>query len=90
MIMSEMDTIPKIELPIPPSEPGVDIWDRVQNAWKAVYAGLLAAVTALGAILVGDETFADVTSGQWTAIVVAFLLGLGGTYAITNKKLPGQ
>jgi hypothetical protein len=90
--MSEMDTIPKIELelPPPPGPPPVDVWDRVQNAWKAVYAGLLAAVSVLGGILVGDETFADVTSGQWTAVVVAFLLGVGGTYAITNKKLPGQ
>jgi len=58
---------------------------KVEEMAKAIYAAILAALMTLGGILVGDATWDDITSGQWTAVAVAFLLGLGGTWAIPNR-----
>lgn len=58
---------------------------------KAIYAGVVAALFALGVVLVGDMSFADVTDGQWVTIVLAGLTTGGGTHQIRNraqKKAP--
>lgn len=51
---------------------------------KAFYAGLIAALGSLSAIMVGDFSFADVTAGQWVTIVLAGLVAFGGVAKITN------
>lgn len=61
--------------------------------YKAVAAGTLSGLIALGSSLVtalqGDGvTFGDVTDGQWVASVVAALIAVaatgGVTYAVRN------
>jgi hypothetical protein len=54
------------------------------KAAKAIYAAIVAALGALGAVLVGDVGFADVTAGQWVAVVLAGLVAGGGVYGIRN------
>lgn len=55
------------------------------KAAKAVYAAAVAALSGLVTVLVGDAGFGDVTDGQWVTIVLAALVGFGGTYGIANK-----
>lgn len=54
--------------------------------YKAVYAALIAALSGLVTVLVGDIGFADLTSGQWVTIVLAALVAGGGTYGISNQS----
>ena len=57
----------------------------VAQAAKAVYAGAIAGLGALAAVLVGDADFSAVTAGQWVAIVTAALVAGGGTYGLANR-----
>lgn len=52
---------------------------------KAVYAGLVAGLGALAAVLVGDVGFTDVTAGQWVTVALAALVAGGGVYGIPNR-----
>jgi hypothetical protein len=52
---------------------------------KAVYAGLVAGLGALAAIMVGDVGLGDVSDGQWVATVLAALVAAGGVYGIPNR-----
>ena len=52
---------------------------------KAIYAALVAALSGLVTVLVGDIGFSDLTNGQWVTIVLAALVAFGGTYGIPNK-----
>lgn len=52
---------------------------------KALYAAVVAALSGLVTVLVGDAGFGDLTAGQWVTIVLAGLVAGGGTYGITNK-----
>ncbi len=61
-----------------------DVVLEIRRIAKAVYAGLFAGLVALAAVFVGDYSFDDVTAAQWIAVVIAFLGGFGGTYAIKN------
>lgn len=54
------------------------------QAAKAIYAAIVAALSGLVTVLVGDTAFADLTAGQWVTIVLAALIAFGGTYGITN------
>ncbi len=52
--------------------------------YKAVYSALIAALSGLVTVLVGDTGFGDLTAGQWVTIVLAALIAGGGTYGISN------
>lgn len=52
---------------------------------KALYAAVVAALSGLVTVLVGDAGFGDLTAGQWVTIVLAGLVAGGGVYGITNK-----
>lgn len=49
---------------------------------KAVYAAAVAGLGALGALLVNDTGFGDITAGQWVFVVLTTLLAFGGVYAL--------
>ena len=51
---------------------------------KALYSAIVAALSGLVTVLVGDAGFGDLTAGQWVTIVLAALIAGGGTYGITN------
>lgn len=57
---------------------------KLAQAAKAVYAAAIAGLGSLGAVLVGNASFGDVTAGQWVAIVLAALIAGGGVYGIRN------
>ena len=52
---------------------------------KALYAALVAALSGLVTVLVGDTGFADLSAGQWVTIALAALVAGGGVAGITNK-----
>ena len=54
------------------------------TAAKAIYSAVIAALSGLVTVLVGDIGFTDLTAGQWVTIVLAALIAFGGTYSITN------
>ena len=56
----------------------------VRQAAKAIYGGLVAALSGLSAVLVGGASFGQVTAGQWVSIVLAGLIAGGGVYGLTN------
>jgi len=53
--------------------------------YKAVYAAVIAALSGLVTVLVGDIGFGDLSSGQWVTIVLAALVAGGGTWGISNQ-----
>jgi hypothetical protein len=55
---------------------------------KAIYAGAIAGLGSLAAVLVGDVGFDAVTAGQWVTIVLAALVSAGGVYGISNAPKP--
>lgn len=59
---------------------------RVLGAAKAVASGLIAGGASLGAALSDGGGFNSVTAGEWVATGVAFLVGLGVTYAVPNRQ----
>lgn len=52
---------------------------------KAVIAALVAGLGSLGAVLVDDKSLGDVTTGQWVVVASAFLVALGGVFAVANE-----
>lgn len=58
----------------------------VLGALKAFYAALIAALSGLVTVLVGDMGFGDLTAGQWVTIALAALVAFGGTYGISNRS----
>lgn len=63
---------------------------------KAIVGGILSAIlaglTALASVLVGNDTLHSVTTGQWVAIIIAVLATgssvFGGVWAVTNNPAP--
>jgi ribonucleotide monophosphatase NagD (HAD superfamily) len=53
--------------------------------YKAIYAAVIAALSGLVTVLVGDIGFSDLTAGQWVTIALAALVAGGGTYGISNQ-----
>lgn len=53
---------------------------------KAIYAGVLAGLTGLGTVLVGDTGLGDLTAGQWVVIATGVLIAGGGVYGIRNAQ----
>ena len=60
----------------------------VQWIAKALYAGAVAFLGAVAAILVGDVGFADITAGQWVTIALATVLAVGGVFGLKNGPKP--
>jgi hypothetical protein len=56
------------------------------QAAKAIYAGIVAGLGALAAVLVGDVGLSDVTAGQWVTVALAALIAFGGVYGIRNAE----
>ena len=56
---------------------------------KAIYSAIVAALSGLVTVLVGDAGFGDLTAGQWVTIVLAALIAGGGTYGISNTPKGG-
>ena len=57
------------------------------NYAKAVVGAFIAALTALGAVLVvGDVGFGEVTAGQWVTVAIAFLTTFAGVWAVPNRE----
>jgi len=59
---------------------------QAAKAAKAIYATVVAFLSAIGVVLVGDASFSDITSGQWVAAILASVLAGGGVYGITNRQ----
>lgn len=57
----------------------------VGSALKAFYAAVIAGLSGLVTVLVGDTGFTDLSAGQWVTIALAALIAFGGTYGLTNK-----
>lgn len=54
------------------------------KAAKAIYATIIAALTALGGFLVNDTSLGDITAGQWLYVVLAAVIAGSGVYGISN------
>lgn len=55
------------------------------TALKATYAAVVAALSGLVTVLVGDTTFTNLSAGQWVTIALAAVVAFGGTYGLANK-----
>jgi hypothetical protein len=53
---------------------------------KALYAGAVAGLGSLAAVLVGDVGFGDVSAGQWVTVILAGLVAGGGVFGIRNQE----
>ena len=62
-----------------------DVTAFVPTALKALYAAVVAALSGLVTVLVGDVGFTDVSAGQWVTIALAALVSFGGVYGLTNR-----
>lgn len=58
--------------------------DSFKTAPKAIYAGLVTGLASLGALLVNDTEFEDITAGQWVFVVSSALIAFGGVYGLKN------
>lgn len=63
----------------------VTVVGAILKTLKAVYAAIVAALSGLVAVLVGDANLGDVTDAQWLTILLAAVLAFGGVYGITNR-----
>lgn len=57
---------------------------------KAIFAGVVAALTALSTVLVDDASLGDLTDGQWVVVVLGALVAAGGVYALPYKGEAGE
>lgn len=56
----------------------------IKGAAKAFVGAAIAAAGALGLVVTGNETFHDVTTAEWIAVVVGVLAVFGGVYRTKN------
>ena len=54
----------------------------IPYAIKAVYAGAIAFIGGVAAIVVGDATIGTITDGQWVVIVLATVVAIGGVLGL--------
>jgi len=57
----------------------------IAQAVKAIYAGVVAGLGALAALLVNDTAIGAITAGQWVTVALATLIAGGGVYRLRNK-----
>lgn len=54
------------------------------KAWvAAIWGALTGGLSSLAVVLVGNATLADLSQGQWLAIIVAAVAGFGGGFGLT-------
>lgn len=53
---------------------------------KAIFAGLIAGLGSLSAVLVDEANISDLTDGQWVVVVLSTLVAFGGVYGIRNTE----
>lgn len=58
----------------------------ISKAAKAIYAGVVAVLGSLAAVLVGDVGIGDLSAGQVVTIILAGVLAVGGVYGIRNAE----
>lgn len=58
----------------------------IAKAAKAIYAGVVAVLGSLAAVLVGDVGIGDLSAGQVVTIILAGVLAVGGVYGIRNAE----
>ena len=57
----------------------------VRKSIKAVYAGLVAAISGL-ILVTMDGGFSSVTTNQYLVIGLSVVVAAGGVYGLTNKS----
>ncbi len=65
--------------------PIAPIVNEIRKVWKALYAGVVAFLTGVISITVGDVTFTEIVTNQWFVIALAVVVAVGGVWKITNK-----
>ncbi len=55
---------------------------------KGVYAAALAFLTGLSTMLVGNEPFSDITSGQWVLLCAWTLAAFGSVWGLAGWAGP--
>jgi hypothetical protein len=58
---------------------------RLGKLGKAIYAGLVAGLGSLLAVVVGNVSLGDVTDGQWLTALLLGLLAGGGVYHLPYR-----
>jgi hypothetical protein len=53
---------------------------------KAIFAGIIAGLSAVAAVLVDNASIGDLTDGQWVTVVLASLVAFGGVAGIKNAE----
>lgn len=62
--------------------------ETLSKVLKGGYSALVSSLGSLAAIMTGSVEFGDVTDGQWVAIVLAGLVGFGGTFGLAGWSGP--
>ncbi|MGH7790763.1 MAG: hypothetical protein ACREOB_00470 [Thermodesulfobacteriota bacterium] len=52
---------------------------------KAIYGAVLAFLSSIATVLIGDVTLGQVTQGQWLTAAIAGLVTGGGIFGVANK-----
>jgi hypothetical protein len=61
---------------------------RTRQAANAAWAAAVAGLAALSASLIGSESLAQVTAGQWIAVALGALIAGGSVYGFTTADTP--
>lgn len=69
----------------------MSVLDQLAGISKALLAALIAAATALLAIMsAANESFGQVTGSQWVQVALAGMIALAGVYAVPMKSPPSE
>lgn len=55
---------------------------------SAAFAGVVAFLGALAAVLTGELGFSDITEGQWVVAILAGLTAAGGGFGLIANHVP--
>jgi hypothetical protein len=58
----------------------------IGQSLRAFFAAVVAALSGLVTVLVGDANFGDLTAGQWVTIALAAVVAFGGVWGLVNQK----
>lgn len=58
----------------------------IAKSMRAIYAGVVAGLTGLSAVLVGEVGLGDLTDGQWVTIALGAIVAAGGVWGFVNPK----
>lgn len=59
-------------------------------AAKAIYAGAVAGLGALAAVLIDGAAIGEISAAAWVTIALAALLAVGGVFRLNNGPKPGD